>query len=34
MNKEKQILDNLGHSEDWFVDTFARLKGICGASLH
>jgi UDP-glucose 4-epimerase len=34
MNKEKLILDNLGHSEDWFVDTFARLKVICGQSLH
>lgn len=27
-------MENLGHSEEWFVKTFAQLKQICGQSLH
>ena len=34
MEQERKIVDNLGRSEAWFVQTFARLKQVCGPSLH
>lgn len=34
MNKEKTILENISHSEDWFIQTFNKLKHICGQALH
>jgi hypothetical protein len=34
MEKERRIVDNLGRSEDWFVETFAQLKRLCGHALH
>ena len=34
MDAERRIVDNLGRSETWFVQTFAHLKKVCGASLH
>ena len=34
MDSERKIVDNLGRSEQWFVATFARLKQVCGPSLH
>jgi hypothetical protein len=34
MEKERRIVDNLGRSEEWFVETFALLKKLCGHALH
>lgn len=34
MEKEKKIVENLGRSEEWFVETFAQMKKICGQTLH
>ena len=34
MDKERKIVENLGRSEEWFVETFAQLKKICGQALH
>ena len=34
MDNERKIVDNLGRSESWFVSTFAKLKIVCGPSLH
>jgi hypothetical protein len=34
MEKERRIVDNLGRSEEWFVETFALLKRLCGYALH
>jgi hypothetical protein len=34
MEKEKRIVDQLPNSEKWFIETFAKLKQICGAKLH
>lgn len=34
MEKERRIVDNLGRSEEWFVETFAQLKRLCGQALH
>ncbi len=30
MEKEKKILESLPKSEDWFMQTFAKLKVMCG----
>lgn len=30
MHYEKKIVENFGHSEEWFVNTFAKLKSFCG----
>jgi hypothetical protein len=32
--KEKKILECLPKSEDWFMQTFAKLKQMCGPQLH
>ena len=34
METEKRIVENLSKSEEWFVQTFARLKQITGPALH
>jgi hypothetical protein len=34
MEKEKKILECLPKSEDWFMQTFAKLKQMCGPQLH
>lgn len=34
MDKEKKIVDCLAKSEEWFIQTFAKLKTMCGPQLH
>jgi hypothetical protein len=34
MEKEKKIVDSLAKSEEWFIQTFAKLKTMCGPQLH
>jgi len=34
MDKEKKIVECVPNSEKWFVDTFAKLKMMCGQQLH
>ena len=34
METEKRIVENLSKSEEWFVQTFARLKTMTGPALH
>ena len=34
MEQEKKIVDNLVKSEEWFNETFQRLRELCGPALH
>ncbi len=34
MKKEQRILDNIPFSEEWFLQTYEKLKKIAGKALH
>ena len=34
MEVELKIVDNLGRSEQWFVNTYNKLRDMCGQRLH
>ena len=34
MEQERKIVENLGRSEEWFCQTFKKLREVCGPALH
>ena len=34
MEQERKIVENLGRSEEWFCQTFKKLRDVCGPALH